>query len=189
MSSTTNRSYRLNLLQCFLDKSPVLTHTDNLSREYSKETIALVQSWNNAHDVISGLFYQDVVSTYYSKKCLDVDLWYLTRKINFTPGSFHEESSLETDEGKILFRVIVQSLTDLYIGRPCDMDCWKIDDSPDFQRCTESCHICWQDSENYLLNLDSEAEDCIGLSDGHLEHLVKTIKKDGIFLIPSLIPD
>ena len=134
-----NRSHRLKFLQCFLYESGLFVG------EYSDDTFSdpmrsVVSEWNTKKDIINGLLYQDVISSFYSIKCLDVDIWYLTRgQIKNTDGRVTE---LQEMEQRILFQVILRSLLDIDIGRPCDVSMWRGDQSPDFISCVPTCHIC-----------------------------------------------
>lgn len=183
-----NRDHRLNILQCFLDTSNIISGEDKCCRSYENEILTVVSSWSTTNDIIKGLRAQDAISYYYTEKCLKVDLWYLLRDVNFSPGPNRNCPSVTDPEGRLLFQITFQSLLDLHIGRPCDAGAWRIDVSPDFQNCTQNIHRCWNSAEEYLLSLSSEEEQYIGLSTGSIRGLVYEIKKDKIFSILSLIP-
>ena len=178
------RTYRLSILQCFLDNSPLVSRIENSRRRYDPSVVSLVVSWKECDQIIHDLKEQDVVSKFYSKRCLDVDLWYLTRDINLIRGIDRTNISLENIEHKLLFQIVFQSLIDLQIARPCDCKAWRQDLSPDFKSCTENEHICWNDAESYLLSVDPTMESCIGLGDGFISSTVANIKKNRIFKIP-----
>lgn len=183
------RSCRLRLLQCFIDSSPLVWKEDECGNGYDPQTKSVVESWRNVDDILKGLRYQEVISKFYTEKCLLVDFWYLTKTTTFTPGANRNCPTAMDVEGRTLFQIVFQSLLDLKSGRPCDLGIWKKDFSPDFDNCTYSYHICWNDAEDYLHNLPTEAESYMGLSNGYLNGLITEIKKDRIFKIPSFILD
>ena len=178
------RAQRLFILQCFLDKSPLVVRGEESSRKYDQSVVSLVVSWKECAQIIHDLRFQDVVSPFYSKKCLDVDLWYLARDINLLRGIDRNDISLQDAEHRILFQIIFQSLVDLQLARPCDFKTWRQDLSPDFKYCTNKEHICWNNAEEYLLSIDPVTEECIGLSEGYIKSMVSRIKKNRIFQIP-----
>jgi len=187
MKMKKERSCRLHLLQCFIDSSHLIWKEGECGTGYDPQTEDVVRSWNNVDDILKGLRYQEVISRNYSEKCLLVDLWYLTKSTKFSPGSDRNCSTSIDIAGRALFQITFQSLLDLKSGRPCDLGIWRKDLSPDFDNCTYSYHICWNDAEDYLLHLPTEAESYMGLSNGYLSSIVTEIKKDRIFRIPSFI--
>ena len=181
------RSCRLRLLQCFIDSSPLVWKDNECGNGYDPQTRSVVESWKSSEDIIKGLRYQEVVSRYYTEKCLLVDFWYLTKSTTFSPGSNRNCPTAMDVEGRALFQIAFQSLLDLKSGRPCDLGIWRKDLSPDFDNCTYTYHICWNDAEDYLRHLPTEAESYMGLSNGYLNGLIAEIKKDRIFRIPSFV--
>lgn len=164
----------------------MVSKKDSDFQKYEPSVVSLVVSWKDSKQILEGLFLQEVVSRSYSKQCLDVDLWFLTRNINLSTGSNKSCPSLKDSEGRLLFQIVLQSLLDLRCGRPCDVNAWKKDESPDFRNCTHDHHICWIYAEEYLHSIDYEMEKFIGLSEGSIEEWIRKIKRDEIFKISSL---
>jgi hypothetical protein len=146
-----------------------------------------MKSLNTYEDLIDGLYEQDVTSKLYSKRCLDVDLWFLLKKCGETSRYLETDAHSIDPEGRTLFVVTLRSLIDLQIARPCDKGIWIKDTSPDLKHCINSDHICWQSAEEYLLSVTSDMEKFMGVSEGRIADLVKRIKQDPMFNIPNLL--
>lgn len=181
------RSQRLQILQCFLDNSPYIDRPCQSTRKYHKETVEFVKTLSSFDEIVEGLYYQDVASKFYSRKCLEVDLWSLLKPCNEDLKHFESEIHSTDPEGKALFLITLRSLIDLQSARPCDLGVWIKDVSPDFNYCKETDHICWQSSEDYLLSITPDMEVFMGLSEGRISDLVKRIKKNPMFNISSLM--
>lgn len=177
MVSKQNRNHRLRILQCFLDNSPFVRRKEDCTVCYDSSVVSLVVSWKDSNDIICGLRDQDVVSHLYNINNLRMDIWYLTRDVAFNPAIQKSTPSLHDTESKLLFQIIFKSLVDLHIGRPCDFKIWKRDLSPDFRFCVQSDHLCYYSAEEYLLGLNGEVEEFIGVSPGTISQLVHVIKR------------
>ncbi len=180
------RSQRLRILQCFVDNSKILRIDRSSESKYPKELIDFILTFKNADDVIKGLRSLDVVTRFYSKDCLFMDLWFLLK--TYIKGlEMPEFSTLTVDpEAKALLLITVRALIDLQTARPCDVDIWRIDKSSDCEKCSHQSHICWRNAEEYLLDIDPEKESFMGLTPGTIQGLVTRIKSDKLFDITGI---
>jgi hypothetical protein len=147
------------------------------------EDLSTVSDWSELPIVVTRLKELGLVSQLYSIRNLRVDLWYLLGKKSDPLPEYG--SSCKEVHFAVLFRIIVQALKDLQVARPCDCGIWIEDESPDLHKCQADDHICFQDAEAYLSDIDG-AEQFIGLPEDFLQRLVGNIKRDPIFKIESL---
>lgn len=139
----------------------------------------------NWKDLVEEMIDRGMVSKYYSVRCLKMDVWYIRR--SYRSNCVRSFDGYTGIANSLYFHVILQSLIDLQTGRPCDLGAWKIDQPSDHKYCTMSEHLCYADAEEFLKKVDNEEEKFAGVSPGCVDHLVRTIKRDPIFSIESLI--
>ena len=142
----------------------------------------ILVSWK---DVPETLRYHGLATKNYNMKCLLMDVWYLKR--SYCSPTVKSSDDMDTDHAKLGFQIILRSLLDLQTGRPCDLGLWKRDMPSDLQICSVDAHICYEDSEAYLLQVDSEMEANCGMPPGKVRDLVNRMKKDPIFMIGSVL--
>jgi len=163
----------------------------SILRARRKDRLEVLEEWLNSGTLVywrrapEVLHESGLVSVNYGMSNLYMDIWYLRRPYLSPDVKSMEEA--ECDSGKILFHVIMRSLLDFRSGRPCDSGIWNDDMSSDFSSCTSDHHLCSGDAERFLKTLDPEVEEFCNLSRGKIRDLLKSIKKDPIFQIGSIL--
>lgn len=133
-----------------------------------------VSRWSSENDLLSGLHELKLVSSRYGLRNLEVDRWFIYRDSGESYPLF--ACSYEDPCASILFRVICQALKDVRTGRPCDLNSWDGDLSPDFRKCTKEEHICGRNAEEYLNQLDG-IESLIRITPEFIRELVNDLKR------------
>lgn len=183
--SIENRSIRLNILQCFMLHSSLFPRESLVISHHDPTVVSLVRSWENFRDVVVWLREECIVTCNYGISNLEVDLWYL-RKTQCRRSARKPIETGGKGPEKLLLTVVIQALLDAQIKRPCDVNIWLVDLPPDNTRCTHAVHICSDYAEKYLLSLDTEVENFIGLSHGCIHSILCGIKKDSTFSVESV---
>jgi hypothetical protein len=143
----------------------------------------LLRHNHTSEEILDRLRVAGVVSKFYSRQCLLVDVWYLEKRT--WKNSIRTIEDQKTYLEHLFLQIVVQSLFDLQCGRPCDIGIWRKDTPPDDRSCRKSEHICYRDAQQFLETVNEEEEVIIGLSSGTISSLVRAIKKDPIFRIES----
>lgn len=180
------RSVRLNYLHCWLITCKNIPNLAAGDKKFNSEIESFVGCWKSIDDIIADLLDQDLISQFYRKKNISVDLWYLLRGISPSSGLRRETNCEGEFLKQILFQTILQALLDLDNGRPCDTGTWRRDLSPDYRNCTGSEHVCKDHAYDYLLSLDPCVDEVVGLQEGMILSLTMRIKKDSINYIESI---
>ena len=175
-----NRFLRLRILTCFYEYSSLFMDGQP-RRKFTDDEISLVCSWTSFQDAIEWMISEKIVSTEYTYKHFQVDLWYITKEYSPKYG----KKSIETGgvgTEKLMLHIVIQALLDVYSKRPCDKSLWISDLSPDALSCTSNAHICAEHAEKFLAGLDPVFESFIGVSNGCVYELLFQIKKSQQFV-------
>jgi len=181
-----NRLIRLNLILCFLENYSACSQSYTIKSEYTDEVKDFVSCWKSLDDIIHDLIRIEVASRLYDERCVRMDIWYLRKTQSSSTGIERTSVGGLDPECKVMFQTILQALLDVESGRPCDLGAWTRDVSPDFSTCTRGHHICAEQAEDYLMNVDDVAEEFSGLPCGTIEELVGKIKRAPIYKVGTL---
>lgn len=174
------RQVRLNYVESYLSLYNLIPN--EFYSEVNPVVEKVLNNCNSIESFINTLWRKKIISIFYTKKCFEMDAWFILKERS---SSIHNDA--EGTGVQCLFMIILQSFLDLRTGRPCDHGIWRKDISSDFRNCTKTEHVCSKNAEEYLLQIDEEAEELAGLSIGRVHDLMTQIKKDPIFRISDLL--
>lgn len=129
--------------------------------------------------VIRDLRAFELISKHYDEPCLAVDVWYLfDRRPVYAHRRYAETSVIRDPVIRVFFGIVVQSLYDVKIARPCDVYSWIKDHPPgDESRCSPTTHLCMKDAMEFIAETANVWESILNLSEGTLVDLAT--KKNG----------
>ena len=129
--------------------------------------------------VIPDLQELNLISGYYDKHCLAVDVWYLfDRRPIYAHRRYAEMSVIRDPVIRVFFGIVVQALYDVQVSRPCDAHSWTQDHPPgDGSRCSPTTHLCEENALEFISEMPDVWESILNLSYGTLADLVT--KKNG----------
>lgn len=115
------------------------------------------------------------VSEYYDGNCLAVDVWHIfDRRPVYVHRRFTEAKVIRDPLVRVFFGIVVQSIYDVKLGRPCDSHAWRTDYPPgDGSRCTPAMHLCKKNAVEFLVENANVWESVLNLSYGTLVDIIQ----------------
>ena len=126
------------------------------------------------NEIIHDLRSFSLVSEYYDRICLAVDVWHLFDKRPVPLQKQFPTPDIITDPFvRIFFCVVVQAIRDIRSGRPCDSHSWRVDIPPgNGQRCTPSEHFCKNNANVFICETATLWESVLNLGYGTLMEMI-----------------
>ncbi|MCK4821646.1 hypothetical protein KA005_38125 [bacterium] len=122
--------------------------------------------------VIRSLRSFELISEHYDLTCLAVDVWCLFDRRLHLQRQFATTAVIRDPLIRIFFGIVVQSLHDVRVGRPCDVYSWIVDHPPGVDgRCTPTTHICKDSALDFIIEIGSLWEAVLHLPAGMLTEL------------------
>lgn len=116
----------------------------------------------------------NLASEHYDFTCLAVDVWHLFDRKPPKPRPSVENLVIRDPLFRIFFGVVIRSMQDIRLGRPCDDNSWHVDIPPGSVegRCTPTIHVCRDSAYEFIAETGSLWEAVLNLPYGTLVEMI-----------------